>query len=159
MIRVDFAASASPGSILAIDLGLARTGLARSDPERKVAFGLPTFFARDGGSLKEHLRRLHREEPITGVVIGLPLHMDGRPGDLVARVRRLADWIGAEFRVPVALLDERLTTCAAEELRREAGGPRRARPGERDRLAAQLLLREFLEGGGRFVPASPEPGA
>jgi putative Holliday junction resolvase len=84
--------------------------------------------------------------------------MDGRPGDLAARVRRLAEWIQAEFQVPVALLDERLTTCAAEELRREAGGPRRARPGELDRLAAQVLLREFLAAGGRFDALAGEPG-
>jgi putative Holliday junction resolvase len=138
------------GSILAIDLGLARTGLARSDAERRVAFGLPTFHARGGASLRGHLLRLHQEEPIAGVVLGLPLHMDGRPGDLAGRVRRLAAWIRETLGVPTALLDERLTTFEAEQMLAEAGTRARRRSGERDRLAAQILLREFLAAGCPF---------
>ncbi len=145
-----------PGSILAIDLGLRRTGLARSDPDRCVAFGLPTFELRPGRSLRQRLRDLHTEEPFTGVVLGLPLHMDGTPGDLAARVERLAAWIRAEFRVPVALLDERLTTCEAAEMLREAGRGVRREKGVRDRLAAQVLLREFLAAGCPFPPAASE---
>jgi putative holliday junction resolvase len=136
-----------PGPVLAIDLGLARTGLARSDPGRSAAFGLPTFEVKPGRSLKAHLRRLYQEEPFTIVVLGLPRHMDGRPGELVPRVRRLGEWIRTEFGVRVAYADERLTSEEAGELLLEA--PRRVRmeKGARDRMAAQLILRDFLAAG------------
>jgi putative Holliday junction resolvase len=162
------------GSVLAIDLGVRRTGLARSDPGRQVAFGLPTFEVRPGRSLKVHLNTLHREVPFTGVVLGLPFHADGRLGSLAGRVERLGSWILAQFGVPVAFLDERLTSFAAEELRDEVGGAGRDRGARRDgsggrrdkglvdRLAAQVILREFLAAGCPFsCPERPtgEPGA
>lgn len=139
------------GPILAVDLGLRRTGLARSDSSRTVAFGLPTFETRSGRSLKAHLRALHEEMPLAGVVIGLPLHDDGTPGDLVGRVRRLGEWIRRELGLPVAFLDERRTTAAAEELLKEATRRTRRDKGARDRLAAQLILREFLAAGCPFA--------
>ncbi len=151
----------TPGSILAIDLGLRRTGLARSDSGRTVAFGLDTFEVRPGRSIKAHLVALHREAPFTGVVLGLPFHTDGRPGVLVGRVERLGAWIAAEFSVPVAYLDERLTTFAAGELRDELHGSRRNK-GLIDRLAAQVILREFLAAGCPFPGHGgplPESGA
>jgi putative holliday junction resolvase len=137
--------------ILAIDLGLARTGFARSDPGRTVAFGLPTFHDAHGRSLKEHIRTLNREEPLGGVVLGLPLHMDGRPGDLASRVRRLGEWIREELAIPVAYLDERLSSVEAEQMLRDAKRSVRREKGARDRLAAQILLREFLQAGCPFL--------
>jgi putative holliday junction resolvase len=145
------------GPVLAIDLGLRRTGLARSDAGRQIAFGLPTFEVRPGRSLRGHLAALYRQVPFTGVVLGLPFHADGRPGSLVGRVERLADWIRTQFAVPVALLDERLTSFAAEELLAQAGGSRRDK-GLVDRLAAQVILREFLAGGCRFPDGVKRPG-
>ena len=147
------------GSVLAIDLGVRRTGLARSDPGRRVAFGLSTFEVRPGRSLRAHLTTLYQEVPFSGVVLGLPFHADGRPGVLARRVERLGSWILTRFGVPVAFLDERLTSFAAEELREEAEGARRDRGARRDkglvdRLAAQVILREFLAAGCPF--ACPE---
>ena len=147
----------SSGPILAIDLGRVRTGLARSDPGRSVAFGLPTFEAGPGRSLKEHLRSLHREDPLGGIVLGLPLHLDGRPGELAGRARRLADWIRRDLELPVALLDERLTTFAAEGELSAAPARIRRDPRARDRMAAQILLREFLAAGCPFPKVEAEP--
>jgi putative holliday junction resolvase len=136
--------------ILALDIGLHRTGLARSDPGRSVAFGLPTFENRNGHSLKRRILSLHGETPLGGVVLGLPLHMDGRPGDLVARVYRLGEWIARELSLPVAYRDERLTSEEAGELLRQAPHRVRQEKGARDRLAAQVILREFLAAGCPF---------
>ena len=143
--------------ILALDLGAARTGLARSDPDRTIAFGLPTFEVRPGRSLKEHLRALHAEVPLGGVVLGWPRRPDGRPGDLAGRVERLAAWIRTELGLPVALQDESLTTVEAVEKLAEAPTRRRRDKGARDRLAAQIILREFLAAGCPFPPATEDP--
>jgi putative holliday junction resolvase len=142
-----------PGPILAIDLGVKRTGLARSDPGRSVAFGLQTFENKPGRSLKRHLAALHAEIPLTGVVIGFPLHMDGRPGELAGRVQRLGEWISIEFGIPVAYWDERQTTSEAIDMLAEAPWRKRTEKGARDRLAAQLILRDFLASGCPFPPA------
>jgi putative Holliday junction resolvase len=163
------------GSVLAIDLGVRRTGLARSDPGRRVAFGLSTFEVQPGRSLRARLTALHREVPFTGVVLGLPFHADGRPGVLSKRVERLGGWILARFGVPVAFLDERLTSFAAEQLRDEAGGACRDSGAHRDsgghrnsgarrdkglvdRLAAQVILREFLAAGCPFSSSGRPAG-
>ena len=138
------------GSILALDLGRRRTGLARSDPGRRVAFGLPTFEVRTGRSLKKHLQDLLREEPVGGVVLGLPLHQDGRPGDLAGTAQRLGDWIRKELKLPVAYWDERLTTWEAAQVLLPGKRSRRREKGALDQMAAQLILREFLQAGCPF---------
>ncbi len=92
-------------------------------------------------------------------MLGLPFHMDGRPGELTGRVQRLGEWIRLEFGIPVAYLDERLTTEAASELLREAPLRVRQDRGARDRMAAQVILREFMAQGCPFPdPPAPGPG-
>ncbi len=112
--------------------------------------GLPTFEAAQGRSIRMHIQVLYEEEPFTGVVIGLPLHADGRPGDLADTVSRMGDWIAETFQVPVAYQDERYTTEEATDLLREAPRRVRSEKGVRDRLAAQIILREFLAAGCPF---------
>jgi len=145
-----------PGCVLALDVGLRRTGLARSDPDRRIALGLPTFEAAHGRSIRKHIQALYEEEPFTGVVIGLPFHTSGRPGDLAATVRRLGQWITGTFGVPVAYQDERFTTEEAAGLIREAPRRVRSEKGVRDRLAAQIILREFLAAGCPFRDAEEQ---
>ncbi len=135
---------------MALDVGEKRTGIARSDPARTLAVGLPTFHAAPGRSIKRHIELIYEDVPFAGVVIGLPLHTDGRPGDLAATVRRLGEWIARTFRVPVAYQDERFTSEEAADLLREAPRRVRSEKGTRDRLAAQIILREFLAAGCPF---------
>jgi putative Holliday junction resolvase len=142
--------------LLAIDLGVRRTGLARSNPERTIALGLETFEVGPGRSLKAHLMRLHRELPLGGIVLGLPLHLDGRPGALAGRVRRLGEWIRLGLHLPVAYVDERLTSAEAAERVAEAPVRVRREKGVRDRLAAQIILQEFLDAGCPFSGADPD---
>lgn len=140
----------SGGPVLAVDFGLRRCGLARSDPDRRIAFGLPTHEVLPGASLEERIRALHAEEPLSGVVLGYPRHLDGRPGDLTPRIAALGEWIGGELGLPVAYWDERWTSLEAERLLRDA--PRRVRrdKGVRDRIAAQRILQSFLDAGCPF---------
>jgi putative Holliday junction resolvase len=83
------------------------------------------------------------------VVVGLPLHLDGRAGTGAAAARRFADALAAACSLPVSLVDERLTTALAERALREAprGRKRGARPAKQqvDALAAALILRTWLE--------------
>ena len=89
-----------------------------------------------------------------GLVIGLPLSLDGSDGEAAQEARRLAENFRRSLNVPVYLQDERLTTFAAGEQLKSEGVP----PGEIenrvDSESAALILRDFIEirGGQRSVP-------
>lgn len=128
------------GPFLGVDLGLARTGVAACDEGLKLAFPVETLRG-SAGRIEGELIRICRDRGIRGVVLGLPLHMDGREGDLAPKVRRLARRIFSRLEVPVWLWDERLTTVEVERRMREAGAGGRPR----DDLAATLILQAFLD--------------
>ena len=135
--------------MLGLDLGERRIGLAVSDPGGSIAFPIGALerkgLAADVGALCD----LIRERGVRSVVVGLPLHLDGRAGSGAAAARRFADALGRACALPVALVDERMTTVIAERTLREAprgrGRGRRPAKGHVDALAAALILRTYLE--------------
>ena len=132
------------GPILAVDPGSARIGLAISDADRMIALPLevvPT--ARDGS----HLRRIADvvgEREIHEIIVGLPRRLDGSEGPSAESARELAAQIAELTGASVALVDERLTTVAAERRLREAGVTKTRRM--IDSVAAAQLLQSHLDG-------------
>jgi putative Holliday junction resolvase len=137
----------SAGKILAIDSGRVRLGLAISDVDRKFSFPLETYTRRDPAKDLAHLRAVVAEEGIAMLLVGLPIHNDGREGDSVREARALGDWLAAELALPVRYYDERFTTVQAEALLWNAGLTHAQRKARRDRVAAQILLQTYLEAG------------
>jgi putative Holliday junction resolvase len=134
------------GRVLGVDLGERRIGLAISDEERRLAFPAGhlerSALARD----LEALRALAADRGATRIVVGLPLHLDGREGTGARAAREFARKLGEATSLPVELLDERLTTVEAERALREAPRKtRRARKQVIDAMAATLLLRGWLD--------------
>lgn len=130
--------------MLGLDYGTRRIGLAISDPEGKLAFPAGVVERRSLAQDLEVLRRLVDERGVTRLVVGLPLHLDGRAGPEAAAARSFARALGDATGLPVDLLDERWTTQEAERALRDAE-PRRRRRGVRvDATAATLLLRTWL---------------
>ncbi|MCA9726264.1 MAG: Holliday junction resolvase RuvX [Candidatus Eisenbacteria bacterium] len=148
------------GPVLGIDFGLRRTGLAASDPEHILASGLPTFVQAPGRSLRRILVALHEQHGFSGVVLGVPRRDDGSVGGPAEEILALGRWIEKEMQLPVAYVDESLTTLEAG--RRLADAPKRVRRDrtKRDEMAARILLQEFLDGGCRFedYPRPVPPG-
>ena len=140
----------SSGPVLSIDFGSKRCGFARSDPGRVLATGLPTYAPRSPKDLRRYVRELLEDTPVSGVVLGLPRHLDGRPGDLWDDVLKFGRWLAEETGLPVAYWDERWSSVAAERALLDA--PRRVRrdKGAVDRKAAELMLQSFLDGGCPF---------
>lgn len=148
-----------PGSCLAIDYGTKRCGLARSDPNRVLSTGLPTFDRRPGRSFHSHLRELLADGDYSLVVLGYPHHeaeagwggeegpSSGSRDSLSAEIRSLAGWIERETGVPVVFWDESLTSFEAEKRLRMARRAQRRDKAAIDRLAAEILLQEFLDAG------------
>ncbi len=129
---------------LALDLGAKRIGLALSDPTARIAFPAGALPRRGRKRDLAALRELIREEQVEGVVVGLPLHMDGRAGEEAQAARRFARDLSAATGLSVDTLDERWTSVEAERALRES--PRKARRKREniDAVAATILLRTYL---------------
>ncbi len=134
-----------PGRILGVDYGTQRIGLAVSDEEGRIAFPEGTLQRSGERRDLEALCRLVKEREVAGIVVGLPLHMDGRRGPEAEAAERFAEGLGRATGLPVEMLDERWTTVEAERSLRESGRKGRKRREVVDAVAATLLLRTFLE--------------
>jgi putative Holliday junction resolvase len=131
--------------VLGIDHGARRIGLAYGD-EIGVATPLPAIASQDTSKHWAALAEVLKLRRITDVVLGHPLNMDGSSGPKAAEVEEFGRKIQAEFKLPVHLVDERLTSYEAEST--IAPSKRRAirKSGLIDSRAATLILQDFLDG-------------
>ncbi len=134
--------------LLGVDYGTVRVGLAVTDPERKFAFPLDTYHRRGRDDDAAFFRELVVREEVGGLVIGLPLHTDGREGQKAAEARAFGRWLAQTTGLPASFFDERFTTAQAESALWSAGLTHRQRKERRDRVAAQILLQAYLDAGG-----------
>lgn len=133
--------------LLGVDFGTVRVGLAVSDPDRIVASPLDTYTRKGDAADAAFFRRLVAGEKVGGVVVGLPIHNDGREGVKAAEAREYGTWLAGVTGLPVAYFDERFSTAQAEEALWSAGLTHKQRKERRDAVAAQILLRAFIEAG------------
>lgn len=134
-----------PGRVLAVDSGSKRVGLAVSDPSGTIAQPLTTVDAEPAETLAARLAEIARQNDATRIVVGLPRRMDGSYGPEAKAARALGDAVRKASGLPVELVDERLTTVAAERSMLAAGDKRAKRRASVDRVAAALLLQSHLD--------------
>ncbi len=134
------------GRVLGIDFGEARTGLAVSDASRMLASGIGNI---KGGGLErsvEAIAEIVKAERISGIVLGLPVNMNGTEGPRAARIRQFAAMLEEKMPdVPVALMDERMTTMAASRFLNETNTRGQRRKGVIDTLSAEIILQNALD--------------
>jgi putative Holliday junction resolvase len=133
------------GPILGVDLGEKRIGLAVSDSAGSIAFPAGFIVSRDRPKDVAALCEVVEERGIVRIVVGLPIHLDGRASPGSQAARSFADALAEAVGVPVDLLDERWTSQAAELSLSESKGGRKKRREAVDAVAATLLLRTYLE--------------
>jgi putative Holliday junction resolvase len=138
--------------ILAVDPGSKRVGIALSDPTETIAQALATVPAEPEESLPSRLAEIARAHEAERIIVGLPLRLDGTHGPEAANARRLAAAIRRESHLPVELVDERLTTAAAERALIAGGVKREQRRQGVDRVAATMLLQGHLDHRRRHKP-------
>jgi len=137
----------SPGRrLMGLDVGSKTVGLALSDPTLTVATPLQTLrrskFSRDA----ELLRQAAEEHDVGGLVIGLPVSMNGTEGPRCQSVRQFATNLLQVLELPVAFWDERLSTAAVQRmLITEADMSRRRRGAVVDKAAAAYILQGALD--------------
>jgi putative Holliday junction resolvase len=127
---------------LGIDYGTRKLGLALSDPGGSMAFPRGVLEKLDNEQLYGDLLRLIREEGVEGLVVGLPLRLDGQESLTTRQARNFGNRLAARAGLEVCFVDERLTTAEAESLLREAGAS--GRKDVRDAQAAALILESHL---------------
>jgi putative Holliday junction resolvase len=145
------------GRVLAIDYGERRIGLALSDPTRTIAQPLPTLVRRRGKRPPvAAILELIAINDVDRIVIGLPLSLAGDETEWTREVRSFGDTMALRSGLTVDMIDERLTSVAAERAVRSLGLPRgeKERKERIDAAAAVLILQRYLdrtslrEGGG-----------
>lgn len=135
------------GRLLGVDYGSVRIGLAISDPQRLIASPFATYLRQRPAQEAVYFKELVERESIVGLVVGLPLHADGRESEKSQECRGFAQWLSGVTDRPVVLWDERFTSAAAERILIDAGLTRKQRKSRVDRLAAQMFLQSFIDAG------------
>jgi len=132
---------------LGIDFGKVRVGLAFADSTVGISFPLETRKRINEKADAAYFKRIVLDEKITGIVVGLPIHSDGREGDKAKEARAYGEWLKQTLNLPVFFFDERFSTFEANEYMREAGLNPMKRKEKRDQIAAQIILHGFIEAG------------
>jgi putative holliday junction resolvase len=130
---------------MAIDYGEKRIGVAITDTERILAFGLDTIeVTKKAPNPLPTLAALLAQYRPDVIVVGLPRNMDGSEGFMVEAVYDFVDDLEAFAVCPIELMDERLTSKMAEASLRRAGKQPSRNKGSIDQEAARLLLEDYL---------------
>lgn len=131
--------------VLAVDYGERRTGVAVSDELGITAQGLETIVVKDSAELPERVAALARDLGAGTVLVGLPLNMNGTEGEKCAKVRAFGEALRERSGVNVVYWDERMTSVQAHRVMRELNVKTRGNKEQVDRIAATLILQEYLK--------------
>ena len=132
------------GSLLALDVSKRRIGLAGSDAGRRLATPLHVIQRKGVAADLKRIAAVVHERGAVGIVLGLPLNMDGSEGPMAKAMRAEAEHLEAALRLPLLLQDERLTTEAVRQAISE-GRLRRLKPGlPIDHYAAVVILDDAI---------------
>ena len=135
------------GTLLGFDFGTARIGVATGETETGLAQPLTTIRGEANDHRFGEIAKLINEWRPARLVVGLPTALDGSETEMTARCKRFANQLHGRFGLPVALVDERLSSAEAEEMLREVSHRWRDRKQNLDALAAQRILQSFLDMG------------
>ena len=131
--------------LLGVDLGSKTIGLAVSDPLLKIASPIITLKRSKLSSNAIEFSNIIKNYQIGGIIVGLPINMDGTEGP---RVQATRDWsldLARILTIPVAFWDERLSTVAVERMMLKADMTRNKRAAKIDQAAAAYILQGALD--------------
>ena len=135
--------------LLGVDFGTVRVGLAVCDEGRMIAAPLEVRRRKDPKADGNYFKDLVKREQIAAIVLGLPVHTDGREGVKAKESRAFGQWLGEVTGLPVMFADERFSTAFANDAMWQAGLGEKKRKELRDAIAAQIMLQGFLDGGAK----------
>lgn len=135
------------GRIAGIDFGKARIGLSISDENRIIAQPLETIQASSNPAQNARLitHSLSRYKNIDIVVIGLPLLLNGKEGDMALLVKSFAKVLEQVLPLPIVFWDERLTSAGVDRMLLDMDVSRKKRAELSDALSAVSILQNYLD--------------
>lgn len=132
---------------MGLDYGTRRVGIAVCDGTRSIASPLRVL-QRDDSTLI-HLKLIAEEHQIVGLVVGLPVHMSGDEGEKAREAREFGNSVAMMLDIPIVYHDERFSSKQADAAMAAAGLSKQKRKARIDMLAAQFILKAFLDSGGK----------
>ena len=136
---------------LGLDVGGKRIGVAGCDGLGLIATGITTIWR---SSFQEDIAQLNEiilDRQVEILVLGLPYTMDGNLGSQAKQVQKFARKVAAVIELPIEYIDERLTSYAAEEMMKEANISVSQNKATIDRIAAAVILQQWLDARGDRV--------
>lgn len=124
---------------LGIDYGTKRTGVAISDADGRIAVLKETIESESQNETIARIKEIAEAEQIDVIVVGMPKNMGGEHTEMSAEVERYIAKLRDHLKIPVQIVDERLTTEMAKKLLHGM------KPENKDQVAAQILLQNFLD--------------
>ena len=139
-----------PGRILGVDFGDKRTGLAISNDMRTLASGITQISVGGMQKTAAAVAETAKERGVVGVVVGLPVNMDGSHGPRAQHAEKFAGLLRERLTemgitIPVVMQDERMTTMAASRYLNETDTRGSRRKGVIDTLSAEIILQNALD--------------
>jgi putative Holliday junction resolvase len=142
----DLRAALRPGQrLLGLDLGTKTIGMALSDTTFTIATPLSTIQRKKFGADAEALKKAVAQNSVGGLVLGLPVNMDGTEGPRCQSVRQFARNLEPLLPLPYTFWDERLSTAAVTRTLLEADASRARRAEVVDKMAAAYILQGALD--------------
>ncbi len=138
------------GKLLGVDFGDKRTGLAVSNEMRTLASGIGQISAGGMQKTAAAVAGVARERAVCGIVVGLPVNMDGSRGPRAQHAEKFAGLLRVELNAlglctPIVMQDERMTTMAASRYLNETDTRGSKRKGVIDTLSAEIILQNALD--------------
>lgn len=137
------------GTLLGLDYGTKRIGVAVSTPEQSIASPLENYTRRNEFEDAAFLKKLATEYQAVGLVVGLPVHMSGDEGAKAREARAFGEWAARACGLPVVFWDERYSSATAELYLQQAEFSRKKQKQRLDKVAAQVMLQAFLDSDDR----------
>ncbi len=129
---------------MCLDIGDKRIGVAVSDPFNSYALPVETYHRKNLRTDLEKISKYVKEKCATAIVCGVPVNFDGTPSIQTQKAQYFIDKLIESLGITIYRVDERCTTCEAEEILIEQGKSRQERKGLVDSLAATSILQGFL---------------
>lgn len=133
------------GVFLALDVGTARTGLAVCDSLGITVRPLDYIATESRDKDTDKVVRIIENLKPEGVVVGIPVNMNGTYGPMSQKARKFIDVLSQKIDIPIGTVDERLTTAEAQRILISADVSRKRRKEVIDGMSACIILQKFLD--------------
>ena len=139
------------GSILAVDFGERRIGLAVSDPMQIIARELVTLDSRKSSNIIKEIIDIAKDEEVVKIIVGYPFNLDGTISDKCFIIDKFILELSSNTELPIEKVDETFSSVCANDLinsrkKRRSLKEKIKNKGAIDRIAACYFLQDFLNG-------------